>query len=138
MSVLARNRKESDIEFLNTAFELEKYTIKACHNEKIIPKRYRLTKGNDLMSASNRIGNAVIKANSIKVETTKQYNQRLELLRGAIYDIQIMLKDLRLVSEVITSIKDNALEDWTGLLLKEESLIKGLMKSDYSRYSSLK
>lgn len=137
MSVLAKNRGESVMEFLNTAFELEKYTIQACHRENVIPKRYRLTKGMDLMRSANIIGNSVVYANSIYPKDAEEYKTRVKYQRAAIREIQIMLKDLRLVSEILP-VKESVLETWTGLLLKEEGSIKSWMRSDEKRFKDMK
>lgn len=137
MSVLAKDRGKSAMEFLNTAFELEKFTIQACHRENVIPKRYRLTKGKDLMESAKIIGNNVVYANSIFPKSKAEYQKRVKFQQRAIWEIQIMLKDLRLVSEVFTQIKDSVLEEWTGLLLKEERSIKDWMVSDKKRFENL-
>ena len=136
MSVLVKDRGESVMEFMNTAFELEKFTIQACHRENVIPKRYRLSKGMDLMRSANIIGNNVVYANSIFPITREEYKMRAKYQRSAIREIQIMLKDLRLVSEILP-IKDTTLEEWTGLLLKEEGSIKSWMRSDAKRFKDL-
>lgn len=136
MSVLVKDRGESVMEFMNTAFELEKFTIQACHRENVIPKRYRLSKGMDLMRSANIIGNNVVYANSIFPKTMEEYKMRVKYQRNAIREIQIMLKDLRLASEILP-IKDTLLEEWTGLLLKEEGSIKSWMRSDAKRFKDL-
>lgn len=136
MSVLVKDRGESVMEFMNTAFELEKFTIQACHRENVIPKRYRLSKGMDLMRSANIIGNNVVYANSIFPKTMEEYKMRVKYQKSAIREIQIMLKDLRLVSEILP-IKDTTLEEWTGLLLKEEGSIKSWMRSDAKRFKDL-
>lgn len=137
MSVLAKDRGKSTMEFLNTAFELEKFTITACHRENVIPKRYRLTKGKELMESAKIIGNNVVYANSIFPKSKSDYQRRVRFQQRAILEIQIMLKDLRLVSEIMTQIKDSVLEEWVGLLLKEERSIKDWMASDKKRFEKL-
>ena len=125
------------MEFLNTAYELEKFTIKSCHRENVIPKRYRLTKGKELMESAKIINNNVTYANSIFPKTRAEYQKRYSFQRVAILEIQIMLKDLRLISEIITSIPENVLKEWTGYLLKEEKCIKDWMRSDKKRFNEL-
>lgn len=124
------------MEFLNTAHELEKYTIEACHRENVIPKRYRLTKGRELMESAKIINNNVIYANSIFPQNKADYQRRIKFQNRAILEIQIMLKDLRLLSEMLP-IKDSVLEQWTGLLIGEEGNIKAWMKSDKGRFGKL-
>lgn len=136
MSVLARNRSTSAMEFLNTAHELEKFTIEACHRENVIPKRYRLSKGKDLMESAKIVNNNVIYANSVFPKTKAEYQRRIKFQKRAIMEIQIMLKDLRLLSEILP-ISDSVLEKWTGYLINEEGYIKAWMQSDRGRFDKL-
>ena len=136
MSVLARNRSTSAMEFLNTAHELEKFTIEACHRENVIPKRYRLSKGKDLMESAKIVNNNVIYANSVFPRTKEEDQRRIKLQKRAIMEIQIMLKDLRLLSEILP-ISDSVLEKWTGYLINEEGYIKAWMQSDKGRFDKL-
>lgn len=136
MSVLARNRSTSAMEFLNTAHELEKFTIEACHRENVIPKRYRLSKGKDLMESAKIVNNNVIYANSVFPRTKAEYQRRIKFQKRAIMEIQIMLKDLRLLSEILP-ISDSLLEKWTGYLINEEGYIKAWMQSDKGRFDKL-
>lgn len=136
MSVLARNRSTSEMEFLNTAHELEKFTIEACHRENVIPKRYRLSKGKDLMESAKIVNNNVIYANSVFPRTKAEYQRRIKFQKRAIMEIQIMLKDLRLLSEILP-ISDSLLEKWTGYLINEEGYIKAWMQSDKGRFDKL-
>lgn len=136
MSVLARNRSTSAMEFLNTAHELEKFTIEACHRENVIPKRYRLSKGKDLMESAKIVNNNVIYANSVFPRAKAEYQRRIKFQKRAIMEIQIMLKDLRLLSEILP-ISDSVLEKWTGYLINEEGYIKAWMQSDKGRFDKL-
>lgn len=124
------------MEFLNTAHELEKFTIEACHRENVIPKRYRLSKGKDLMESAKIVNNNVIYANSVFPRTKAEYQRRIKFQKRAIMEIQIMLKDLRLLSEILP-ISDLVLEKWTGYLINEEGYIKAWMQSDRGRFDKL-
>ena len=124
------------MEFLNTAHELEKFTIEACHRENVIPKRYRLSKGKDLMESAKIVNNNVIYANSVFPRTKAEYKRRIKFQKRAIMEIQIMLKDLRLLSEILP-ISDSVLEKWTGYLINEEGYIKAWMQSDRGRFDKL-
>ena len=124
------------MEFLNTAHELEKFTIEACHRENVIPKRYRLSKGKDLMESAKIVNNNVIYANSVFPRTKSEYLRRIKFQKRAIMEIQIMLKDLRLLSEILP-ISDSVLEKWTGYLINEEGYIKAWMQSDRGRFDKL-
>jgi hypothetical protein len=136
MSVLSRLRGTSEMEFLNTAHELEMFTIRACHNENVIPKRYRLTKGNELMESARTIHKNITYANSIFPTKKKEYELRRNYQKRAMIEIQNMLALMRIVSELFP-IKDSTLEEWVGLVLKEESALKNWISSDAKRYKDL-
>lgn len=144
--VLARKRGLSKAEFLNTGYELEKFTVQCVHSERVIPKRYRLTAGAKLMRTADAMCDAVIYANSIFPRIPKDPGgaeqrraleedlaERLAYQHRALRELQILLKDLRLLSEILP-IKDNVLERWTELILKEEMLLKSWIQSDKARY----
>lgn len=136
MSVRASERGESKMEFLNSAFELEKFTMQVVHRENVIPKRYRLTLGKSFMESAKIIDDCVIYANSIFPATPEEVKLRRQYQDKAIREIQIMLKDLRLAFEVL-AVKDTILEQWTGLLLKEEKAIKAWRSSDKKRFEKI-
>lgn len=123
------------MEFLNTAHELEKFTIEVCHRETAIPKKYRLTLGRSLMESARTIHNSIIYANSIYPTCPADLDLRRGYQNAAIREIQIMLKDLRLLFELKMPISDASLETWTGYLLKEEKLVKAWRSSDKKRFT---
>jgi hypothetical protein len=142
-NVRQRERGTSEIEFLNTAHELELYTIKVVHNEKVIPKRYRLTLGKSLMESARTINQNVTYANSINPMHTKDpelkkrdYQMRREFQKLAVVEIQNLLALMRVVSELLP-VKDTVLEEWTGLVLLEEKVVKGWIESDKKRFANL-
>jgi len=62
MSVLKSKRGESAVQFLETARELEIYTIKQCAK---FPKRFMFLITNDIVSLAKSVYNDVKSANSI-------------------------------------------------------------------------
>jgi hypothetical protein len=88
MGVRARDRGQSEIEFLNTAHELEMFTIRAAHNENVIPKRYRLTLGKDLMTSVRTIHANITYANSLNPLNVKDEEQRGEITHKTFYNDQ--------------------------------------------------
>lgn len=141
MSVLEKDRHDSETEFLNTAYELEKYTYKQAMNEKIIPKRYRFTLGKSLIEATEKICKNVIYANSIFPNPkSDEFKEEIELRKRyqkiATREIYNFLHLVRLVSELFPSISCATLEEWTRMATKEERLLKGWIRSDRDRYRS--
>ena len=61
------------------AIELAKYSIKACHNEKIFPKRSRRALAERIINSVVLIHNNVYKANNTYVVTRDDVDYRLKL-----------------------------------------------------------
>lgn len=131
MAVRANERGESSVEFLHTAHELEIFTLKAIHNEKIIPKRYRLTYGSKILEHAITINNCVRTGNKIYLNK-QNYPKRAQCQRKAKYELELLIERLQVASEIFP-IKDTVLETWTGLLLKEDKAIKNWIESDKKR-----
>jgi hypothetical protein len=141
MGVRARDRGQSEVEFLNTAHELEMFTIRAAHNENVIPKRYRLTLGKDLMTSVRTIHANIVYANSLNPLNVKDeeqrahtYQLRYDHQKRAYIELQNLFAIMRIVSEILPE-KDTVLEEWTGLVLKEESVLKAWIASDKKRFT---
>jgi hypothetical protein len=141
MGVRARDRGQSEVEFLNTAHELEMFTIRAAHNENVIPKRYRLTLGKDLMTSVRTIHANIVYANSLNPLNVKDeeqrahtYQLRYDRQKRAYIELQNLFAIMRVVSELLP-VKDTVLEEWTGLVLKEEKVLKAWIASDKKRFS---
>ena len=88
------------------------------------------------MESAKIVNNNVIYANSVCPRTKAEYQRRIKFQKRAIMEIQIMLKDLRLLSEILP-ISDSVLEKWTGYLINEEGYIKAWMQSDKGRFDKL-
>jgi len=131
MAVRANERGESSVEFLHTAHELELFTLKAIHNEKIIPKRYRLTYGTKILEHAITVNNCVKTGNGIYLNK-QNYPKRAQCQRKARYELELLLERLQVASEAFP-IKDTTLEMWTGLILKEEKALKNWIDSDKNR-----
>jgi len=135
MSVRAKDRSVSIMEFLNNMHELEILTIKLAMNEKYIPKRYRFVFAMPLMESVRKIGKNVTYGNSIyitKNDPASAIERRKRYFANAIIEIQNSFEIMRLASEMLP-VNENVLKEWTGRLLAEEKLLKGVMKSDKDR-----
>ncbi len=141
MGVLERKRGLSKMEFMNTAHELEKFTIERSTRD--IPKAYTFSLRKPLCDSARRINQYVTYANSVfpdrKRQTPEKYLElcarRQSFQESAIIEIQNFLAILRLASEILP-IKNTILEAWTGLVLKEEAVVKKWKQSDAERYGA--
>jgi hypothetical protein len=131
MSVLASKRGVSMMEFLNSAHEMEKFTIERATHD--IPKTYTFTLRIPICESARKINKCLVYANSIYPENAEDYQRRRQYQKAAIYEIQNMLELLRLASEILP-VKDSVLKRWTELLLSIERLTKCWTKSDRERF----
>lgn len=140
MSVLKSRRKESSVQFLDTAREIEVYTIKQCSR---FPKRYMFLLTKDLVELSKSIYNNTKSANSIYPTNKEEFLIRMEYNLGANCDLQCLISQLDVAKEFITTtekekpIKSKVFEDWAELLIEEQRLLSGLKKADRERYKDL-
>lgn len=133
MSVLKNKRKESNLEFLHTARELQIYSLRRCTG---FPKRFTFTINNVIADLATQVHMKVKHANSIY--PTNQHEAQLR--RDNLIDAKALLQDLVAEIEVAAEmfgVDGNILNDWMALIWKENELIKGLMKSDKERYKTL-
>ena len=134
MSVLKRFQKKSEVEFLNTAHELEIFTIQAT---KQIPKTYTFTLKLPLCESARKINRNIRYANSIfPVQNRNDYESLRDTRRGyqraAQIELQNYLEILRVASEILP-LKN--LEEWVGYAVRENVLVKSWIESDFKRYT---
>ena len=130
--VLVKNRGVSEMEFLNTAHQMELFTIQRTAHD--IPKTYTFTLRIPLCESARKINKYLVYANSIYPKNNEDFRKRKEFQKAAIIEIQNMFELLRLTSEILP-IKNNALNEWTEMLLKIENLTKRWSESDSKRFS---
>ena len=133
MSVLKRFQSKSDVEFMNTAHELEKFTILAV---KQIPKTYTFTLKVPLCESARKINQYIRYANSIyPVRNRDDFEALKEMRRNyqrlARIELENFFELLRITSEIVP-LKN--LETWVGYAVREIDLLKSWVESDKSRY----
>lgn len=136
MSVRANERKESALEFLNTAHELEKFTLQVVMNERIIPKRYRYMIGQQMCNSAMELSKNITYANSIYPKTKQDYEMRREYQHVALGALKNLCSLIRLAYEVLP-IKGSVVTQWSTLLSKEEGALRSWINSDNKRYKDL-
>lgn len=136
MSVLAGKRAESQMEFLNTAHELELYTIRLTMRENGIPKRYRYALGKPLTESVRILNQNIVYANSIYPTKKTEYEVRQKYQKRAVMEIHNLLELMRITTELIP-LSNAALEEWVKLATKEENLLKRWIQADKQRYKNL-
>jgi len=133
MSVIKSKRATSEVEFLNTARQLEIYSIKKCAN---FPKRYTFYLSQPIANATVRIYEYVKCANSIYPVNQHEAQIRRDYLIKARAELYSLISQIEIACEIF-GIEDKTLRFWMDMIEKEINLIRALMKKDRERYSKL-
>lgn len=146
--VQVNNRKESRIQFLDTARELETFTIKKCIK---FPKRYAKTLTERIVNLSCEIYEDVTKANSVFLDSEEAFAVREKYITRAERNLKCFSAQLSVAKEIIDNIQKTDLMDgdktnicssnswvfWNKLVIDEMRLLSNLRKSDKDRKMEL-
>ena len=136
MSVLKSKRDESRLEVESKSIELAVYTIKACNNEKIFPKRTRWSLANKIVDCVVEVNNNIYNANDIYVLTQEDFKDRMELQRSALKLVRDLPPMIALAYEV-HGIDGRKINHWIKLVIEVRDLIKKWHKADYKRFKDI-
>lgn len=139
-SVLKSQRGASAVQFLDTARELEIYTIKQCAK---FPKRYMFLITKDIVALASAVYNNVKAANSIYVVTADDARLRREYVTKANCNLQCLISQIDIAREFVRTTDENkpikctVWEQWATLITTEAKLLASLKESDKKRYGNL-
>lgn len=140
MSVLKSRRGESAMQFIETARELEIYTIKQCAK---FPKRYMFLITKDIVVLAKAVYNNVKAANSVYPTNAAEVQLRKNYLIAANCDLQCLISQLDIAREFIRNTDDNkpincrVWQTWLDLITSEAKLLSALKNKDKERYKTL-
>ena len=133
MSVPECDRDTSEIQFLNTARELELYTIRKVVN---FPKRYTFYVSQPLAALATQIHTDVKIGNSIFPTNAHEAQMRLDYFIKAKAEINALVSEIEVAKELF-EIDDNSMKYWMSLVDKELALLKGLIKAERKKYKKM-
>lgn len=133
MSVIKSKRNQSDVQFIQTAKDLEEFTLEQCLK---FPKRYPFLLTNKIMDYSSSVLDCVTLANNIFPKTKAEASQRRQLFLTARGTLKSMIPQIDIAYKKFP-IKDNAMIHWMELIDTELHLITGIMKKDKQRFKDL-
>lgn len=140
MSVIKSRRNESVIQFLETARELEIYTIKQCAK---FPKRFMFLITKDIIDLAKSIFNNVKSANSVYPTNAAELQLRTNFIINANCGLQCLISQLDIAREFIKhtdndkTIKSKIWQTWADLITSEVKMLSSLRKNDKERYKDL-
>lgn len=142
--VLKSKRGESAVQFLDTARQLEEYTLDYCMK---FPKRYTFFISLDLVKLSKDIYNNAKAVNSVYPQNPEEAQIRVNFVINAIVAAEQLASQLDIAMNRIHEfaktdkdgnpkpIKPKVWEEWARLVLSEIRLLKALKKSLQDKYS---
>ena len=133
MSVIRSQRAESEMEFIYTARELQKYTIQKCVG---FPKRYTFYVSQPIANSATRIHQYVKMANSVYPTNAHEVQIRRDYLIKANAELNSLVSQIEVAHELF-GLEPNVMKHWMDIVEKEIRLVKGTMKKDKERYKNL-
>lgn len=136
-SVHKRLRKETELQFMQTAWELQFELTKFLMREKNLPKKWRLVLGCPMVEKVDELVDNLTYANCIYPTSVSDVMLREKYQQKAIANCwQLQNKLVRMI-ECVETVKIEKMETVINLLSDTESLIKKWKKSDRERYKKL-
>lgn len=135
--VYARLRKKTEVQFLVTAWELQKEITKFVMSEKNIPKKWRYMVGQDIIHKVLEFVDNLNYANCLFPTNLEECSTRIEYQQRAIANIWQLQNKLVLLIEAVDEVKIEKMEKIIELLEFSERLVKQWKKSDKERFKKL-
>lgn len=135
MSVIKSKRGVSGVQFLDTAKDLDLFTMRTC--VKYIPKRYTFYIAQPIIITASNIHSCVKRGNSIFPATARDVEMRREQFVMASAELQNLISKINIAYEMFP-IADKIILKWLGLINQEISLLKNVIKKDEDRYKDIK
>ena len=133
MSVLKSKRCESKMQFVDTARELEIYTLRYAVK---FPKRYTFFINTEIVRLAQSVYNEVKSANSIFPTNAHEAELRRDCLIRANNSLQCLISQLDIAKDVFCSeVEDKVWVRWMNLIIEESKLISAVKKSDSERFT---
>lgn len=133
ISVIKSKRNESEMQFLDTAYQLYIYTVQQCVK---FPKRYTFYVSQEISHTASEIHRKVKCANSVFPTNTHEFQMRRDYFVEAYADTQSLISQINAATELF-QISGSILTRWMELIQSELHLLKGIMKKDKTRYKDL-
>lgn len=131
MAVHKQDRNESQLQFLDTARELEIFTLRNCVK---FPKRYTFFITTEIVRLAQSVFNNVKSANSVFPSGELEVQLRRDYLTRANCDLQCLISQLDVAKEMFgAEIKSGMWCNWMDLIEREAKLISAVKKKDKER-----
>ena len=128
------------MQFLETARELEIYTIKQCAK---FPKRFMFLITKDIVALAKAVYNNAKAANSVYPTNAHEVQMRRDYIITANCDLQCLISQHDIAREFVKEtdgnkpLKSTIWQTWADLITAEAKLLANLKASDAKRYKGL-
>ncbi|MBQ9229091.1 MAG: hypothetical protein IJ680_03500 [Paludibacteraceae bacterium] len=133
MSVIKSKRNQSSAQFLETALQIQQYTLRQCVK---FPKRYTFLFTQNLTTTATNACTQVKKGNSIFPANKHEAQLRRDCFLQAYAELQALVSLISTAYDMFP-IPENAIVEWMRLINEELKLLKALIKADKQRYKNL-
>lgn len=130
MSVIKSKRSVSGVQFLDTAKELQIFTMRTCSK---FPKHYNPILNWKIIDKAVAVYDYVVEGNAIFPSNEKEYEWRREHFISAGKTLRSLIAQINIAYETFP-IADKTITKWMELINREIALIKNVIKADKERY----
>ena len=127
--VYARKRSISDFEFFNTALAIKVEVNRLALDERVIPKRYRITNAVPLIEMARNAVYNINRSDQFYPNSSFNVLQRRKYLSLAVADCEQLCLELQSLIEMGRQIDANKLEPLIAMVEQEIALLKGARKN---------
>ena len=128
--VYERNRKQTSVQFLATAEQLQEILTRFLGNEKRIPKKWRFLICTGMIEKVDELVDNVVAANTVFPSNEERMKKRWDYLTAALINCyQLQSKLIRLM-RVVETVTPESLGEIQKSLSDETNLLKACIKSN--------
>ena len=136
-NVFKRKRKETELQFLKNAWDLQFELTKFVMKEKYVPKKWRYMIAQGMIAKVDELVDNLEFANCIYPQTKEDFANRRKYQVSAIANTWQLQNKLVRMLECVETVKVDNLSKIIELLEAEEALIKKWKKSDKEKEKKL-
>ncbi len=125
MSVYAKDRKTTKLQYIVTAQKLQVAVIQYLMNDNHVPKKWRYMLAQDAILKVSELLDNVVASNTIFPNTEEKLTLRKKYLQQALINCYQLENKMLCMVRTIQSVNAENLKQITSLLFDEVNLIKG-------------
>lgn len=134
MAVPKNKRSKGQLEVFTLSKNLVSHSIRMCSNEKVLPKKFRYSLGDEIVRRAFNVALEIETANSIHVKTELDFADRHAAQNRAIANANALLVALSVLYEEF-HMNEKKATHWTGLTVDVRDLLRSWKNKDSQRYS---